>query len=155
MLAHKGSEEGIMVAEVIAGGHGRVNYDTIPSVIYTLPEIAWAGRTEQALKKLGTPYRVGTFPFVANGRAKAMGEASGFIKLLARADNDQLLGVHVIGPHASELIAEGVVAMEFGAAAEDLALTMFAHPTLSEAMHEAALSVHGRAIHVTQAKRRN
>jgi dihydrolipoamide dehydrogenase len=155
MLAHKGSEEGIMVAEVIAGGHGRVNYDTIPSVIYTLPEIAWAGKTEQALKKLGTPYKVGTFPFVANGRAKAMGEPSGFVKLLARADNDQLLGVHVIGPHASELIAEGVVAMEFGAAAEDLALTMFAHPTLSEAMHEAALSVHGRAIHVTQSKKRN
>ncbi len=151
MLAHKGSEEGIMVAETIAGGHARVNYDTIPSVIYTLPEIAWAGKTEQALKKLGTPYKVGTFPFVANGRAKAMGEASGFVKLLAQADSDRLLGVHVIGPHASELIAEGVLAMEFGATAEDLALTMFAHPTLSEAMHEAALSVHGRAIHVRQA----
>jgi dihydrolipoamide dehydrogenase len=154
MLAHKGSEEGIMVAEVIAGGPGRVNYGAIPSVVYTLPEIAWAGQSEQALKTFGTNYRSGSFPFAANGRAKAMGEASGFIKILADAASDRVLGVHVIGPHASELIATAVLAMEFGAAAEDIALTMFAHPTLSEAMHEAALSVHGRAIHVTQAKRR-
>ncbi len=155
MLAHKGSEEGIMVAEVIAGRPGRVNYGAIPSVIYTLPEIAWVGQSEQALKSLGTAYRAGSFPFAANGRAKAMGEASGFIKVLADAASDRVLGVHVIGPHASELIATAVLAMEFGAAAEDIALTMFAHPTLSEALHEAALSVHGRAIHVTQAKRRS
>jgi dihydrolipoamide dehydrogenase len=155
MLAHKGSEEGVMVAEAIAGGHGRVNYDTIPSVIYTLPEIAWAGKTEQALRKLGARYRTGSFPFAANGRAKVAGSASGFVKILSDADTDRVLGVHMIGPHVSELIAQAVLAMEFGAAAEDIALTMFAHPTLSEAMHEAALSVHTRALHVAQAKRRN
>lgn len=155
MLAHKGSEEGMMVAESIAGGHGHVNYESIPAVIYTLPEIAWAGKSEQALRKLGARYRTGNFPFAANGRAKAGGVASGFIKILADADTDRVLGVHMVGPHVSELITQAVLAMDFGATSEDIALTMFAHPTLSEAVHEAALSVHGRAIHAVQARRRN
>ncbi|MEI2741798.1 MAG: dihydrolipoyl dehydrogenase [Candidatus Competibacter sp.] len=147
MLAHKGSEEGIMVAENIAGQHGHLNYDAIPWVIYTDPEIAWVGRTEQALKTAGIPYKVGSFPFAANGRAKAMDAANGMIKILAHAETDALLGCHIIGPFASELIQEAVLAMEFHASSEDLARTIHAHPTLYEAMHEAALSVHGRALH--------
>ncbi|MDS4028406.1 MAG: dihydrolipoyl dehydrogenase [Candidatus Contendobacter sp.] len=147
MLAHKGSEEGVMVAENIAGQHGHLNYDAIPFVIYTNPEIAWVGKTEQALKTEGIPYKTGTFPFSANGRAKAMEAATGMIKILAHAENDTLLGCHIIGPFASELIQEAVLAMEFHASSEDLARTIHAHPTLYEAMHEAALSVHGRALH--------
>ncbi len=147
MLAHKGSEEGIMVAENIAGQHGHLNYDAIPWVIYTNPEIAWVGKTEQALKAEGIPYKVGSFPFAANGRAKAMEAATGMIKILAHAETDTLLGCHIIGPFASELVQEAVLAMEFHASSEDLARTIHAHPTLYEAMHEAALSVHGRALH--------
>ena len=147
MLAHKGSEEGIMVAENIAGQHGHLNYDAIPWVIYTNPEIAWVGRTEQALKAGGIPYKVGSFPFSANGRAKAMDAATGMVKILAHAETDTLLGCHIIGPFASELVQEAVLAMEFHASSEDLARTIHGHPTLYEAMHEAALSVHGRALH--------
>ena len=147
MLAHKGSEDGIMVAENIAGQHGHLNYDAIPWVIYTNPEIAWVGKTEQALKAEGIPYKIGTFPFAANGRAKAMEAATGMIKILAHAETDTLLGCHIIGPFASELVQEAVLAMEFHASSEDLARTIHAHPTLYEAMHEAALSVHGRALH--------
>lgn len=147
MLAHKGSEEGIMVAERLAGQPGEVNYDVIPSVIYTHPEIAWVGQTEPALKAMGTPCRVGSFSFGANGRARAMDDPIGMVKIIAHAETDRILGVHIIGPQASELIAEAVVAMEYAASAEDLARTVHAHPTLSEAVHEAALSVHKRALH--------
>ena len=147
MLAHKGSEEGIMVAENIAGQHGHLNYDAIPWVIYTHPEIAWVGKTEQALKAEGIPYKIGTFPFAANGRAKAMEAAVGMVKMLAHAETDTLLGCHIIGPFASELVQEAVLAMEFHASSEDLARTIHGHPTLYEAMHEAALAVHGRALH--------
>ncbi len=147
MLAHKGSEEGIMVAEIIAGEHGAMNYDTIPWVIYTNPEIAWVGKTEQALKTEGIDYRVGSFPFAANGRAKAMDGAVGMVKLMADARTDAILGAHIIGPMASELIQELVLAMEFGASSEDLARTIHGHPTLYEAVHEAALAVEGMAIH--------
>lgn len=150
MLAHKGAEEGLMVAALIAGQSARVNYGAIPSVIYTLPEIAWVGQTEQALKSSGTAYRSGVFPFAACGRARALGDTTGFVKLLSDADSDRILGVHIIGPQASELIAEAVVAMELGGSAEDLALTVFAHPTLSEAVHEAALAAHGRALHIAR-----
>lgn len=148
MLAHKGSEEGMMVAERIAGQFAQINYDLIPSVIYTQPEIAWVGKNEAQLKAAGENYRVGSFPFLASGRAKAQGETAGQVKILAHADTDRVLGVHIIGSHASELIAQAVVAMQLGASAEDLALTVFAHPTLSEALHEAALAVDGRAIHM-------
>lgn len=148
MLAHRASEDGIAVAEGIAGQHCHVDYGTIPWIIYTWPEIAWVGRTEQALKAEGVPYTVGIFPFQANGRARAMEAAQGQVKLLAHAETDRVLGVHIIGPHASELIAEAVVAMEFCASAEDLARIVHAHPTLSEALHEAALAAHKRAIHI-------
>jgi dihydrolipoamide dehydrogenase len=147
MLAHKGSEEGTMVAERIAGLPGQVNYNTIPWVIYTAPEIAWVGKTEQSLKAEGVPFKTGTFPFSANGRAKAMEGAVGMVKLLAHGETDTVLGCHIIGPLASELIQEAVLAMEFSASSEDLARTVHGHPTLYEAMHEAALAVHGRAIH--------
>ena len=147
MLAHKGSEEGIMVAEIIAGQPGHLNYEAIPWVIYTSPEIAWVGKTEQALKTEGIPYKIGTFPFSANGRAKAMDAATGLVKMLAHAETDTLLGCHIIGPFASELVQEAVLALEFNASSEDLARTIHGHPTLYEAMHEAALSVHGRALH--------
>ncbi|MCW9014165.1 MAG: dihydrolipoyl dehydrogenase [Gammaproteobacteria bacterium] len=148
MLAHKGSEEGIMVAERIAGNHGEVNYDLIPSVIYTHPEIAWVGKNEQHLKTIGENYKAGIFPFAASGRARALGTTTGFVKILSHAETDRILGVHVFGPQASELIAQAVVAMEMGASAEDVGLTTFAHPTLSESFHEAALAVNGNAIHV-------
>ena len=147
MLAHKGSEEGVAVAEWIAGKAGHVNYDTVPFVIYTEPEVAWAGKTEKELKDAGIPYKVGTFPFAAIGRAVAMNEAVGQVKMLAHADTDRILGVHMVGPGVSELIAECVVAMEFKGSSEDLARIVHAHPTLSEAVHEAALSVDKRAIH--------
>src|SRR6185312_5461416 len=147
MLAHKGSEEGVMVADLIAGKVSEMNYDVIPSIIYTWPEIAWVGKTEEELKKKGTRYKVGTFPFAANGRAKAMEAAAGMVKMLAHADTDEILGVHIVGPMASEMLSEAVVAMEFRASAEDLQRTIHAHPTLSESMHEASLSVDKRAIH--------
>ena len=147
MLAHKGSEEGVAVAEWIAGKAGHINLDTVPWVIYTEPEIAWAGKTEKQLKDEGVPYKVGTFPFAAIGRAVAMNEAVGQVKMLAHAETDRILGVHMVGPGVSELIAECVVAMEFKGSAEDLARIVHAHPTLSEAVHEAALSVDKRAIH--------
>jgi dihydrolipoamide dehydrogenase len=153
MLAHKGMDEGVMVAETIAGRHAEVNYDIIPSVIYTFPEIAWAGKTEEALKASNIEYQSGVFPFAANGRAKALGAASGFIKILSDAHTDRVLGVHMIGPQCAELIALGVMAMEFGASSEDIALTMFAHPTLSEAFHEASLSVLGRPLHIARPPR--
>ncbi|HEY9512965.1 MAG TPA: dihydrolipoyl dehydrogenase [Rhodanobacter sp.] len=147
MLAHKGSEEGIAVAEWIAGKAGHVNFDTIPYVIYTEPELAWAGKTEKQLTEEGVPYKTGSFPFAANGRAVAMNEAVGQVKVIAHAETDRILGVHMIGPGVSELIAECVVAMEFKGSAEDLARIVHAHPTLSETVHEAALSVDKRAIH--------
>jgi dihydrolipoamide dehydrogenase len=147
MLAHKGFEEGMAVAELIAGKAGHVNYDTIPWVIYTEPEIAWAGKTEEELKAAGIPYKTGTFPFAAVGRAVAMNETAGQVKVIAHAETDRILGVHMVGPVVSELIAEAVVAMEFHGSAEDLARIVHAHPTLSEAVHEAALSVDKRAIH--------
>jgi dihydrolipoamide dehydrogenase len=150
MLAHKGSEEGIMVAELIAGRAAQVCYGTVPSVIYTLPEVAWVGQTEQALKASGIDYRVGVFPFAASGRARAMGETGGFIKLLADSETDRILGAHMIGPQCSELIAEAVIAMQLGGSAEDIALTVFAHPSLSESVHEAALAVDQRALHAVQ-----
>jgi dihydrolipoamide dehydrogenase len=153
MLAHKGSEEGVMVAELIAGKAARMRYDIVPSVIYTLPEIAWVGQTEQALKAADVDYRVGVFPFTASGRARATGQTDGFIKLLADTATDRILGAHMIGPHCSELIAEAVIAMDLGGSAEDLALTTFAHPSLSESLHEAALAVDGRALHIAQRRR--
>jgi dihydrolipoamide dehydrogenase len=146
MLAHKAEEEAVAVAERIAGQHGHVDFNTIPWVIYTGPEIAWVGKTEQQLKAEGVAYKVGRFPFTANGRARAMGDTTGFVKILADATTDRILGMHVIGPWASELIAEGVVAMEFGAASEDLARICHAHPSLSEATKEAALAVDGRTL---------
>ena len=153
MLAHKGMEEGVMAVELIAGHHAQVNYDAIPSVIYTEPEIAWVGKSEQQLKNAGVQYRAGTFPFAANGRARAMGAAQGLVKILSDAGNGRILGVHMIGPQCAELVATGVMAMEFQATWEDIALTMFAHPTLSEAVHEAALAVDGRPLHVARPKR--
>lgn len=147
MLAHKASEEGIAVAETIAGQHGHFNLDTVPWVIYTDPEIAWVGQTEKELKAKGIAYRSGSFPFAATGRGLAMGHAQGHVKLLADEETDRLLGAQIIGPHASELIAECVVTMEFAGSSEDLARIIHAHPTLSEAVHEAALAVDGRAIH--------
>jgi dihydrolipoamide dehydrogenase len=148
MLAHKGEEEGVMVAEIIAGQKGHVNYDAIPWVIYTSPEIAWVGKTEQALKAEGTPYKVGQFPFSANGRALGQGDTEGFVKMLAHAKTDEVLGVHIVNTHASELIAEAVMAMEFRASAEDIARIVHAHPSLSEVMHEAALAVDNRALNM-------
>lgn len=146
MLAHKAEEEGVAVAERIVGQHGHVNFNTIPSVIYTSPEIAWVGQTEQALKASGREYKAGTFPFLANGRARALGDTSGFVKVLADAKTDEILGVHIIGPVASELIAEAVTAMEFRAASEDIGRICHAHPTLSEALKEAALATDKRAL---------
>ncbi len=148
MLAHKGSEEGVMVAELIAGQKAHVDFNTIPWVIYTSPEIAWVGRTEQQLKDAGIPYRMGSFPFVHNGRAKGQDETDGFVKMLAHATTDEILGVHIINAHASELIAEAVLAMEFKAASEDIARVVHAHPSLSEVMHEAALAVDKRTLHL-------
>jgi dihydrolipoamide dehydrogenase len=147
MLAHKGTEEGVMAAELIAGHAAEVNYEAIPSVIYTAPEVAWVGRTEAEVKKTGKPYKVGTFPFSANGRAKALQQTAGLVKIIADGKYDEILGVHVIGPMAGELIAEAVLAIEFQASAEDLQRTVHAHPTLSEAMHEAALAADKRALH--------
>jgi dihydrolipoamide dehydrogenase len=146
MLAHKAEEEGVAVAERIAGQHGHVNFNTIPWVIYTSPEIAWVGRTEQQLKADGVAYKAGTFPFLANGRARALGDTTGMVKFLADATTDEILGVHMVGPQVSELIAEAVVAMEFRASAEDIARICHAHPSLSEATKEAALAVDKRTL---------
>lgn len=147
MLAHKGTEEGVMAAELIAGQTAEVNYGAIPSVIYTAPEIAWVGLTEAEAKETGKPYKTGAFSFAANGRAKALEQASGLVKIIADEKFDEILGVHIIGPVAGELIAEAVLAIEFEASAEDLQRTVHAHPTLSEALHEAALAADGRALH--------
>ncbi len=146
MLAHKAEEEGVAVAERIAGQHGHVNFNTIPWVIYTSPEIAWVGQTEEQLKAAGKAYKAGTFPFLANGRARALGDTTGMVKMLADAASDEILGVHIVGPMASELIAECVVAMEFRASAEDIARICHAHPSLSEATKEAALAVDKRTL---------
>ena len=154
MLAHKGSEEGIAVAERIAGQNSEVNYATIASVVYTRPELAWVGQTEESLKQSGVDYRSGVFPFSASGRARAMQETGGMVKVLSDAGSDQVLGVHILGVHASELIGQAVLAMEFDASSEDIARTIFAHPTLSEALHEAALAVDNRALHVAKSRRR-
>ena len=148
MLAHKAEEEGVAVAQRIAGQHGHVDFNTVPWVIYTSPEIAWVGKNEQQLKAEGVAFRTGTFPFMANGRARALGDTTGFVKFIADEKTDRMLGVHIIGPMASELIAEAVVAMEFGAAAEDIALICHAHPSLSEAMKEAALAVDKRTLNL-------
>jgi len=155
MLAHKGSEEGVMAAELIAGQYGHVNYDVMPNVIYTHPEIAWVGKTEQELKDEGVDYQAGSFPFVASGRAKARGDTGGQVKILRDKATDRLLGAHIIGPSASELLGQSVLAMEFDGSIEDIARTIHAHPTLSEAMHEAALSADGRAIHIANRARKN
>ncbi|MFT7684769.1 MAG: dihydrolipoamide dehydrogenase [Candidatus Azotimanducaceae bacterium] len=154
MLAHKGMEEGLMVVERIAGQKPLVNYDCVPSVIYTHPEVAWVGKTEEELKAAGEKFNVGSFPMAASGRAMASNDTSGFIKVIADEVTDRILGIHMIGGHASELIAEAVIAMEFGSSAEDLGLTMFAHPTLSEGLHEAALAVSGHAIHIANKKKK-
>lgn len=148
MLAHKGSEEGVAVAERLSGQQSHVNYEAIPWVIYTHPEIAWVGQNEAQLKHAGVPYRAGSFPFLASGRAKAMHDTDGLVKVIAHAETDRVLGVHIVGPHASELIGQAVMALEFEASAEDIMRTVFAHPTLSEAIHEAALGVDGRALHI-------
>ena len=154
MLAHKGSEEGVMVAERIAGQKAEMNYDLIPGVIYTHPEIANVGKTEQELRAEGVEVKVGVFPFAASGRALASGEGSGFIKMIADAETDQVLGVHCIGPSAAELVQQGAIAMEFSTSAEDLGYMVFSHPTVSEAVHEAALAVNGHAIHIPNKKKR-
>ncbi|HMB73773.1 MAG TPA: FAD-dependent oxidoreductase, partial [Gammaproteobacteria bacterium] len=147
MLAHKGTEEGVMVAELIAGEYAQVNYEAIPSVIYTAPEIAWVGKTEEQAKEAGFECKVGTFNFAANGRAKAIAQQAGFVKVVVDKRHDEILGVHIVGPLAGELIAEAVLAIEFEASAEDLQRTVHAHPTLSEALHEAALAADKHAIH--------
>jgi dihydrolipoamide dehydrogenase len=146
MLAHKGSEEGVMTADLIAGEVAEVNYDVIPSVLYTAPEIAWVGKTEAEVKESGRPYKTGSFPFAANGRAKALEQTSGMVKVIAAADDDEILGVHIVGPMAGELIAEAVLALEFSASTEDIQRTIHAHPSLSEALHEAALAADKRAL---------
>jgi dihydrolipoamide dehydrogenase len=154
MLAHKGSEEGIMAVERIAGEQAELNYECIPSVIYTHPEIAAVGRTEQELTADGVEYKIGVFPFAASGRALAANDSEGMVKLIAHAETDRILGCHILGPSAADLVQQVVIAMEFGSSAEDLALTVFGHPTLSEALHEAALAVNGQAIHIANRKKR-
>ena len=148
MLAHKAEDEGIAAAEIIAGQAGHVNYDVIPNVIYTYPEVASVGKSEEELKQAGVAYNVGKFPFTANGRAKANQQTDGFVKILADAKTDRVLGVHIVGPDAGNLIHEAVIAMEFGGSAEDIARTCHAHPTLNEVVKEAALAVDGRPIHI-------
>lgn len=148
MLAHKASEEGVAVAERIVGQPGHMNYQIIPWVIYTWPEIAWVGLTEEELQNTGIDYKVGTYPFAANSRARTMGDSAGLVKILADSQSDRILGIHILGPNASELISEAVLAMEFDASSEDIARTIHAHPSLSEAIHEAALGVDSRAIHI-------
>lgn len=154
MLAHKGSEEGVMVAERIAGQKTVMNYDIIPNVIYTHPEIASVGKTEEQLKADGEDYNVGIFPFVASGRALAANEKDGMVKMIADAKTDRILGCHIVGPSAADLVQQVAIAMEFGSSAEDIGMTVFGHPTLSEAVHEAALAVHGHAIHIANRKKK-
>jgi dihydrolipoamide dehydrogenase len=154
MLAHKGSEEGVMVAERIAGQKSQINYDIIPNVIYTHPEVASVGKTEEQVKASGEPYNVGTFPFAASGRAMAANETQGLVKIIAHAETDRILGAHIVGPSAADLVQQVAIAMEFGSSAEDLGMMVFGHPTLSEAIHEAALAVHGHAIHIANKKKR-
>lgn len=154
MLAHKASEEGVVVADRIAGHKAQMNYDLIPSVIYTHPEAAWVGKNEQQLKTEGVDINVGVFPFAASGRAMAANDTAGFVKIIACAKSDRVLGVHVIGPSAAELVQQGAIAMEFGTSAEDLGMMVFAHPTMSEAMKEAALAVNGQAVHIANRKKR-
>lgn len=154
MLAHKGSEEGVMVAERIAGKSVQMNYDCVPSVIYTHPEVAAVGKTEEQLKADGIDYKAGSFPFVASGRALAANDSDGMVKILADAETDRILGCHIVGPSAADLVQQIVIAMEFGSSAEDVALMVFGHPTLSEAVHEAALAVDGHAIHIANRKKR-
>jgi dihydrolipoamide dehydrogenase len=146
MLAHKGSEEGVMAADLIAGEIAELNYNVIPSVIYTAPEIAWVGKTEEEVQASGREYKVGSFPFAASGRAKAMEQTAGMVKIVSAVDDDEILGVHIIGPMAGELIAEAVLAMEFSGSTEDIQRTIHAHPSLAEAIHEAALAVDKRAL---------
>ncbi|MGB5166095.1 MAG: dihydrolipoyl dehydrogenase [Woeseiaceae bacterium] len=146
MLAHKASEEGVMVADLINGEIAEMNYDVIPSVLYTSPEIAWAGKTEAEVKDSGRPYKVGSFPFAASGRAKAMEQTSGMVKIISASDDDEVLGVHIVGPMAGELISEAVLALEFSASTEDIQRTIHAHPSLAEAVHEAALAVDNKAL---------
>jgi dihydrolipoamide dehydrogenase len=153
MLAHKAMEEGVMVAERIAGRRTQLNYECIPSIIYTHPEIAWVGANEQQLKAAGEPYNVGVFPFAASGRALAANDAQGMVKMLVHEQTDRILGCHIVGPNAADLVQQIVIAMEFGASAEDIALTVFGHPTLSEAVHEAALAALGHAIHIPNRKK--
>ena len=148
MLAHKAEDEGVAVAEIIAGKHGHVNYDAIPGIVYTSPEVASLGKTEEELKAAGVDYKVGKFPFTANGRARAMRQTDGFVKVLADAKTDRVLGCHIIGPRAGDLIAEVTVLMEFGGSSEDLARTCHAHPTLAETVKEAAMAVEKRQIHM-------
>ncbi|AOV15688.1 dihydrolipoyl dehydrogenase [Acidihalobacter aeolianus] len=155
MLAHKGAEEGIMVAERIAGGQGEINYEHIPAVIYTEPEFAWVGPTEEQLRQAGIPYRSGRFPLAANGRAVAQGETDGEIKLLAHAETDRLLAAHIFAPQASELVAQAMIALSLQGSAEDLARTLYAHPSLSEAVHEAALDISGCALHLAKPRRKS
>ncbi len=154
MLAHKGSEEGVMVAERIAGQKTQMNYDIIPNVIYTHPEVASVGKTEEQIKASGEPYNVGTFPFSASGRAMAANDTQGLVKIIAHAVTDRILGAHIVGPSAADLIQQVAIAMEFGSSAEDLGMMVFGHPTLSETVHEAALAVHGHAIHIANKKKR-
>ena len=154
MLAHKGSEEGVAVAESIAGQTFAMDYDCIPNVVYTHPEISWVGKTEEDAKAEAIEYSVGTFPFVASGRAKAMDDAVGLVKVITETETDRIIGVHVIGPHSSEIIGQGVMSMEFDATSEDIARMVFAHPTLSEALHEAALGADGRAIHIPNRRKK-
>ena len=153
MLAHKASEEGIMVVERIAGKHAEMHYDLVPSVIYTHPEVAWVGKNEAELTEAGVEFQTGSFPFAASGRALASGESTGFVKVIADKKTDTILGVHAFGPSAADIVQQGVVAMEFGASAEDLGLTIFSHPTVSEALHEAAMAVNGQAIHIGNRKK--
>jgi dihydrolipoamide dehydrogenase len=148
MLAHKAEDEGVAVAEIMAGQAGHVYYDGIPSVVYTWPEVAWVGKTEEELRTAGVQYRIGKFPFMANSRSRAVGQTEGFVKILADLVSDRVLGVHILGPDAGTLIAEAALAMEYGASSEDIARTCHAHPTLNEAVKEAALAVMGRAIHM-------
>ena len=148
MLAHKGSEEGMMVAEIIAGKYAKMNYNLVPSVIYTHPEIAWVGKNEEELKADKLEYKVGKFPFAASGRALAIDQSTGFVKILSDAKTDTILGVHVFGPSAAEIVQQALISMEFGASSQDIGLTIFSHPTVSEALHEAALSVNNQAIHI-------
>ena len=152
MLAHKASEEGVMVVERIAGKNAEIKYDLMPSVIYTHPEVAWVGKNEAELSESGVEFKTGSFPFSANGRALAAGDATGFVKVIANKETDVILGVHAFGPSAADIIQQGVLAMEFGANAEDLGLTIFSHPAVSEALHEAALAVNGKAIHIGNKK---